>query len=88
MDRRSFRLAAAAVPFALRAGVPFAYVTADTESHVAVVDSVHGIVLHRIPTRPDPRSVQRVGDVVVVTRGHRCASPCSPGSRCVTCSTP
>ncbi len=67
MDRRSFLLAAAAVPFALRAGVPFAYVTADTESHVAVVDSIHGIVLHRIPTRPDPRSVQRVGDVVVVT---------------------
>jgi hypothetical protein len=67
MDRRSFLLAAAAAPFALRAGVPLAYVTADTESHVAVVDTVHGIVLHRIPTRPDPRSVQRVGDVVVVT---------------------
>ena len=47
--------------------MPFAYVTADTESHVAVVDSVHGIVLHRIPTRPDPRSIQRVGHVVVVT---------------------
>jgi DNA-binding beta-propeller fold protein YncE len=67
MDRRSFLLAAAAAPFVLRAGVPLAYVTADTESHVAVVDTVHGIVLHRIPTRPDPRSVQRVGDVVVVT---------------------
>jgi DNA-binding beta-propeller fold protein YncE len=67
MDRRSFLLAAAVAPFALRAGVPLAYVTADTEAHVAVVDTVHGIVLHRIPTRPDPRSVQRVGDVVVVT---------------------
>ena len=67
MDRRSFLLAAAAAPFVLHAGVPLAYVTADTESHVAVVDTVHGIVLHRIPTRPDPRSVQRVGDVVVVT---------------------
>ena len=67
MDRRSFLLAAAAAPFALRAGRPLAYVTADTESHVAVVDTVHGIVLHRIRTRPDPRSVQRVGDTVVVT---------------------
>jgi DNA-binding beta-propeller fold protein YncE len=67
MDRRSFLLAAATVPFALRAGRPLAYVTADTESHVAVVDTVHGIVLHRIRTRPDPRSVQRVGDTLVVT---------------------
>lgn len=67
MDRRSFLLAAAAAPFALRATAPLAYVTADTEAHVAVVDSTHGIVVHRIPTRPDPRSVQRVGDVVVVT---------------------
>jgi hypothetical protein len=67
MDRRSFLLAAATVPFALRAGRPLAYVTADTESHVAVVDTVHGIVLHRIATRPDPRSVQRVGRTVVVT---------------------
>ena len=67
MDRRSFLVAAAVAPFALRAGVPLAYVTADTESHVAVVDTVHGIVVHRIPTRPDPRSIQRVGSVVVVT---------------------
>jgi DNA-binding beta-propeller fold protein YncE len=67
MDRRSFLLAAAAAPFALRAGRPLAYVTADTESHVAVVDTGHGIVLYRIATRPDPRSVQRVGDAVVVT---------------------
>src|SRR5712691_5946994 len=67
MDRRSFLFAAATVPFALRAGRPLAYVTADTESHVAVVDTAHGIVLQRIRTRPDPRSVQRVGDNVVVT---------------------
>jgi DNA-binding beta-propeller fold protein YncE len=65
MDRRSFLLAAAAAPFALRGGV--AYVTADNESHVAVVDLRSGIVVHRIPTRPDPRSVERVGDVIVVT---------------------
>ncbi|HEY8316661.1 MAG TPA: hypothetical protein VIG35_07340 [Gaiellaceae bacterium] len=68
MDRRSFLLAAAAAPLVLRAGgATLAYVTADTESHVAVVDITHGIVVHRIPTRPDPRSVQRAGDTVVVT---------------------
>jgi hypothetical protein len=64
VDRRSFLLATAAAPFALRGGV--AYVTADTESHVAVVDLRSGIVVHRIATRPDPRSVERVGDVAVV----------------------
>jgi DNA-binding beta-propeller fold protein YncE len=64
MDRRSFLLAAAAAPFALRGST--AYVTADTESHVAVVDLRSGIVVHRIATRPDPRSVERVGDVAVV----------------------
>jgi hypothetical protein len=66
VDRRSFLLAAAAAPFALRGGVAYAYVTADTESHVAVVDLRSGIVVHRIPTRPGPRSVERVGDVAVV----------------------
>jgi DNA-binding beta-propeller fold protein YncE len=66
MDRRSFLLAAAAAPFALRGGVAYAYVTADTESRVAVVDLRSGIVVHRIPTRPGPRSVERVGDVAVV----------------------
>ena len=40
--------------------------TADTESHVAVVDLRSGIVVHRIATRPGPRSVERVGDVAVV----------------------
>jgi DNA-binding beta-propeller fold protein YncE len=64
MDRRSFLLAAAAAPLALRGAA--AYVTADTESHVAVVDLRSGIVVHRIPTRPGPRSVERVGGVAVV----------------------
>jgi hypothetical protein len=64
MDRRGFLLAAAAAPFALRGGV--AYVTADTESHVAVVDLLSGVVVRRIPTRPGPRSVERVGDAAVV----------------------
>jgi len=67
MDRRSFLVAAAVAPFALRAPPPpLAYATADTESHVVVVDLATGTVRHRIPTRPDPRSVERVGNVAVV----------------------
>jgi len=64
MDRRGFLLAAAAAPFALRGDT--AYVTADTEAHVAVVELRSGVVVHRIATRPGPRSVERVGDVAVV----------------------
>jgi DNA-binding beta-propeller fold protein YncE len=66
MDRRSFLLAAAAAPFALQLPGPLAYVTADLESHVAVVDVEHGTVAHRIATHPDPRSVERVGDAALV----------------------
>lgn len=73
MDRRRFLLAAAAAPFALRevpaalaAPSPLAFVTADTEAHVAVVDIVAGTVRSRIETRPDPFSIERVGDVAVV----------------------
>src|SRR6185437_11459386 len=65
MDRRTFLLAAAAAPLALR-GHAFAYVTEDTESRVAVVDLRSGAVLHRIATKPGPRSVERVGGVAVV----------------------
>lgn len=65
MDRRSFLLAAAAAPLALR-GHAFAYVTEDTEARVAIVDLRSGAVLHRIATRPGPRSVERVGGVAVV----------------------
>jgi DNA-binding beta-propeller fold protein YncE len=65
MDRRSFLLAAAAAPLALR-GHAFAYVTEDTEARVAIVDLRSGAVLHRIGTRPGPRSVERVGGVAVV----------------------
>jgi DNA-binding beta-propeller fold protein YncE len=65
MDRRSFLLAAAAAPLALR-GHAFAYVTADTEARVAIVDLRSGAVLHRIATKPGPRSVERVGGVAVV----------------------
>jgi hypothetical protein len=67
VDRRSFLLAAAAAPFALREPArPLAYVTADLQAHVAVVDLVRGVVVHRIPTHPDPRSVERVGGAAVV----------------------
>jgi DNA-binding beta-propeller fold protein YncE len=73
MDRRRFLLAAAAAPLGLRAvpaalaaAAPLAFVTADTESHVAVVDLLAGAVRKRIETQPGPRSVERVGEVAVV----------------------
>jgi hypothetical protein len=66
MDRRSFLVAAAAVPFARRLPGPLAYVTCDLESHVAVVDLEHGRVVARVGTKPDPRSVEKVGAVAVV----------------------
>jgi DNA-binding beta-propeller fold protein YncE len=65
VDRRSFLLAAAAAPLALR-GHAFAYVTEDTESRVAIVHLGTGAVLRRIAVRPGPRSVERVGSVAVV----------------------
>jgi DNA-binding beta-propeller fold protein YncE len=65
MDRRSFLLAAAAAPFAVRE-LPVALVTADTEAHVVAVDLLTGLVRKRIPTRPGPRSIERVGANAVV----------------------
>ena len=68
MNRREFLAAAAAAPFALRAGGrrPLALVTADLASAVVVVDPYAGRVLRRIATRPDPRSIERVGETAVV----------------------
>ena len=66
MNRREFLVAAAAAPIALRTGRLRALVTADLESAVVVVDPVAGRVLRRIATRPDPRSIERVGEVAVV----------------------
>ena len=68
MNRREFLAAAAAAPIALRAGGarPLAFVTADEEASVVVVDPFAGRVLRRIATRPDPRSIERVGDTAVV----------------------
>ena len=65
MDRRSFLLAAAAAPLAVRA-LPVALVTADTEAHLVAVDLLTGTVRLRIPTRPGPRSIERVGAGAVV----------------------
>jgi DNA-binding beta-propeller fold protein YncE len=68
VNRRDFLAAAAAAPLAARAGGrrPLALVTADTEAAVVVVDPVGGRVLRRIATRPDPRSIERVGATAVV----------------------
>jgi hypothetical protein len=66
MDRRTFLAAAAAAPFALRLPGPLIYVTADLESHVAVVDVDHRAVVQRIHTQPDPRSIERVGSAAVL----------------------
>jgi molecular chaperone DnaK len=69
VDRLEFLAAAAAAPFALRSGTQreVALVTADTEAAVVAVDPVAGRVLRRISTRPDPRSIERVGEHAVVT---------------------
>jgi DNA-binding beta-propeller fold protein YncE len=68
VNRRDFLAAAAAVPFSVRSGVagPLALVTADTEAAVVVVDPYEGRVLGRIATRPDPRSIERVGERAVI----------------------
>jgi DNA-binding beta-propeller fold protein YncE len=68
MDRRAFLAAATAAPFALRSGTrrTVALVTADTETAVVAVDVESGLVLRRIETRPDPRSIERVGEQAVV----------------------
>jgi len=68
VDRRQFLAAAAAAAFALRSGArrPIALVTADLEAAVVVVDPYAGRVLRRIATRPDPRSIERVGETAVV----------------------
>ena len=70
MDRREFLLGAAAVPVALavnpsalasRLGGPAAaFVTADLESHVVVVELGSGRTVARIPTAPGPRSIEAV----------------------------
>jgi len=70
MDRREFLLGAAAVPVALAVdpsalasrigGTAVAFVTADLESHVVVVELRSGKTIARIPTAPGPRSIESV----------------------------
>lgn len=71
VDRRQFVLAAAAVPLSLvepsalarrLGGAPVAYVTADLESHVVVLDLGSAEVVQRILTGPGPRSIESVHD--------------------------
>jgi DNA-binding beta-propeller fold protein YncE len=67
MNRTEFLVAAAVAPLTLRRVRPsIALVTADTESRLAVVDLAHSVVRSHIPTRPGPRSIERVGETAVV----------------------
>lgn len=72
MDRRAFLLTAAAAPVVLAlephalaarlGGTPLAFVTADLESHVVVLDLGTATTVARIPTAPGPRSIESVHD--------------------------
>ena len=72
MNRREFVALAAAAPFAARsmlaaaAAAPWALVTCDAESRLAVVDLGSFRVVRSIATLPDPRSVELVGGRAVV----------------------
>lgn len=73
MNRREFLVSAAALPGVLRwapellaATSTNALVTADTESHVAVVNLATGRVLRRIRTLAGPRSIEAAGPAAVV----------------------
>lgn len=73
MDRRRFVLLAAAAPFGVRAALasaaaarPRALVTCDSQARLAVVDLLAGRVVGHVPTLPDPRSIELVGEHAVV----------------------
>jgi DNA-binding beta-propeller fold protein YncE len=69
VNRGEFLQAALAVPFAprvLAGGAPVAYVTADRESHVVVLDLETSRVVRRIRTGPGPRSIESVHDWIAV----------------------
>jgi DNA-binding beta-propeller fold protein YncE len=69
VNRREFLAAAAVVPFGLRSQLltaPLALVTCDLESRLALVDLHTLEVVGHIPTHPDPRSIETVGDVALV----------------------
>ena len=72
MNRREFVALAAAAPFAVRAtlaaagGAPYALVTCDDESRLAVVDVGAFRIARWIATPPGPRAIELVGDRAVV----------------------
>jgi DNA-binding beta-propeller fold protein YncE len=76
VDRRRFLVAAAGVPVALAVapsvlarplgGAPAAYVTADLESHVVILDLATADVVTRIRTGPGPRSIESLQDRLAV----------------------
>ncbi len=76
MDRRRFIAAAAAGSLALAVdprglaarlgGAPVAFVTADLESHVVVLDLDTAGIVRRIRTGPAPRSIESVHDRIAV----------------------
>jgi len=76
MDRREFVLAAGAAAVSLTrapsafasrlGGTPLAYVTADLESHVVVLDLHAARVIDRIRTGPGPRSIESVRGTIAV----------------------
>jgi DNA-binding beta-propeller fold protein YncE len=72
VNRREFVALAVAAPFAARsvlaaaADAPWALVTCDAESRLALVDLGSFSVVRSISTLPDPRSVELVGDRAVV----------------------
>jgi DNA-binding beta-propeller fold protein YncE len=69
VNRREFVVLAAGLPFVARAPAPpalHALVTCDSEARLAVVDLRTFRVVRSIHTLPDPRSIERVGDVAVV----------------------
>ncbi len=69
MNRGEFLRAALAVPFASKAlagGTPVAFVTADLESHVVVLDLETFRVVRRIRTGPGPRSIESLHDWLAV----------------------
>lgn len=72
MNRRDFVVAAAALAVAPEALArrlgrgAVALVTADLESRIVAVDLSSGKILRRIPTFPDPRSIELVGGSAVV----------------------
>jgi DNA-binding beta-propeller fold protein YncE len=76
MDRREFLATVAGVPLSMelapsaratpKAGRTSAFVTADLEARIVVVDAATGRLTARIPTLGGPRSIETIDDVTAV----------------------